>query len=207
MGPRALEVRWVPPACRMGSCTGATPGQTRSSGLTWRRERTARWFCPATTWTCSLCLCLRISSTGVTGEGFRPSLLLRSVPSFLAPAEFLLTAPPFPPGLTPMAPSNAGAKTMPLTLCPCGRASASSSKTSRSSTGTGRKVRPGMEGEVRGALACECAPQRTQSERGWERNKTQRGTFQRPQGPKGGEQELRSPRTDLVLTVGAWRVV
>lgn len=63
-------------ACRMGSCTGAMPGQTRSSGLTWRQVRTARWFCPTTTWTCSRCLCLRISSTGVTGEGFRHGLLL-----------------------------------------------------------------------------------------------------------------------------------
>lgn len=69
----------MPLACRMGSCTGAMPGQTRLSGSTWRQVRTARWFCPATTWTCSPCLCLRISSTGVTGEAFRPGLLLGSL--------------------------------------------------------------------------------------------------------------------------------
>lgn len=74
MGAGALKVRcWVPRARRTGSCTGAMPGRTRSSGLTWRQERTARWFCPATTWTCSPCLCLRISSTGATGEGFLPA--------------------------------------------------------------------------------------------------------------------------------------
>lgn len=71
----ALEVRCVPLAYRMGSYTGAMPGQTRSSGSTWRRARTVRWFCPATIWTCSQCLCLRISSTGVTGEAFCPGLL------------------------------------------------------------------------------------------------------------------------------------
>lgn len=115
-----LEVRWVPLAYRMGSCTGATPGQTRLSGLTWRRERTVRWFCPATTWTCSRCLCLRISSTGVTGEGFCPGLRLCHV---FPPSWPLLTpcsrpGPSLPPGLMPMAPSNVGVKTMLQTLCP-----------------------------------------------------------------------------------------
>lgn len=69
-------MRWVPLPCRMGSYTGVMPGQTRSRELTWRQARTARWFCPATTWTCSQFLCLRISSTGVTGEGFCPGPLL-----------------------------------------------------------------------------------------------------------------------------------
>lgn len=134
----------MPLARRMGSCTGVTPGQTRLSGSTWRRVRTARWFYPATTWTCSRCLCLRISSTGVTGKGSCPGLLLGYLFSpHLAPVDILLMVLSFPPGLTPTAPSSAGAKTMPQTLCPCGQALASSSKTSRSSTETGRKVRPG----------------------------------------------------------------
>lgn len=85
----APEVRWVPPACRMGSSTGVTPAQTRSSGLTWRRARAVRWFCPATTWTCSPCLCLRISSTGVTGEGFCPGVLLCR----LSPPSWPLSTP------------------------------------------------------------------------------------------------------------------
>lgn len=40
-----------------------------------------------------------------------------------------------------MAPSNVGAKTMPRTPCPYEQALVSSSRTSKSSTGTGKKVR------------------------------------------------------------------
>lgn len=94
----ALEVRWVPLAYRMGSSTGVTPGQTRLSGSTWRRVRTVRWFCPATTWTCSPCLCLRISSTGVTGEGFCPGLLLHH---------------PFPPSWPPSRPCSQPSPSLP----------------------------------------------------------------------------------------------
>lgn len=54
--------------CRMGSCTGVMPGQTKSNGLTWRRARTGRLSCPATTWTCSPCQSLRNTFTGVIGE-------------------------------------------------------------------------------------------------------------------------------------------
>lgn len=49
-------------------CTGVTHVRIRSSALTWRRGRTERWCCPATTWTCSPYLCLRATYTGVTGQ-------------------------------------------------------------------------------------------------------------------------------------------
>lgn len=66
------------------------------------------------------------------------------VPSCSAPADNLLMAPRLPTGLMPTAPSSAGARTMPPTQCPCEQASVSSSKTSKSSTGTGRKARLGL---------------------------------------------------------------
>lgn len=62
-------------------CTGATPGQTRSSASIWRLERTGRWCWPATTWTCSLCRCLRATSTGATGPKTpHPAIRLTRLP-------------------------------------------------------------------------------------------------------------------------------
>lgn len=63
-------------ACRRICCTGVMPGQIRLSASTWRQERTGRWCWPTTTWTCSLYLCLRATSTGVTGQIQPPPLFL-----------------------------------------------------------------------------------------------------------------------------------
>lgn len=46
-------------------------------------------------------------------------------------------------GLMRMAPSKEATRTMPLSRCPCGQGLACSSRTSKSSTGPGRRVRPG----------------------------------------------------------------
>jgi len=153
---------------RMGSFTGAMPGQTRLSESTWRRVKTERSSCPATTWTCSRCQSSRSTFTGAIGTcprelgvpgvprasavpegggswrvlwGRRRSWVLRRVlPG--GPPRQLLGDIVLSKGLTRMAPSKEATRTTPPSRCPCGQASACSSRTSKSSTGPGRRVRP-----------------------------------------------------------------
>lgn len=68
----------LPCACRRVCCTGAMLGQTRLSASTWRPGRTGRWCWPTTTTICSPCLCLRATSTGVTGKRPHSSLIWES---------------------------------------------------------------------------------------------------------------------------------
>lgn len=58
---------------RKGCCTGVMPELTRLSASTWKLGTTEKWFLPITTWTCSLCLCLRATFTGVTGQSHPPT--------------------------------------------------------------------------------------------------------------------------------------
>lgn len=55
-------------AHRTVCCTGVMPGRTKLNALTLRPAKTGKWCWQATTWTCSLFLCLRATSTGATGQ-------------------------------------------------------------------------------------------------------------------------------------------
>lgn len=133
--------------------TGVTPGLTRLSESTWKPARTGSWFWPATTWTCLLCLFLRSTSTGVTGQfkGVPSSICshawiifflfyqVKNIKLHFAVYWRLLLE------LMRTAPSREEAKTMPLMPCSSGLALECSWKISRFSTGPDSRVGTKLE--------------------------------------------------------------